>query len=237
MPDEIVKIDGKLAENGVKVHLCYITLTNFDNTITDYDYSDAVITPETKRITKQYTIENIKEDPIIAAYRKFYWTHLNIDPTKIRPSGEALVRRILQGKKLPKISYFVDAYNWGSCSSLIPIGSYDMDKYVSTITIRYAQVGETYSAIGGKERVMKGNELLTVGAKNEILSQFPYRDSDATKITQDTKNLIILSMGVEGVPKNAIEKGITLTLKFLRDGYQGTNLKFIKNEIEYVTNF
>ena len=114
MTDSIVQIDDKLAENGVNVHLWYVILKNFDNTIKDYDYSDSVILPETKRINNQYTIENIKEDLIIAAYRSFYWKHLKIDPTKIRPSGEALVRRILQGKKLPKISYFVDAYNWGS---------------------------------------------------------------------------------------------------------------------------
>ena len=82
MTDELVQIDPKLAENGVKIHLYYIVLNDFDNTITDYDYTNSVINPETKRINEEYTIENIKEDPIIAAYRKFYWTHLKIDPTK-----------------------------------------------------------------------------------------------------------------------------------------------------------
>ncbi|MHA1112622.1 MAG: B3/B4 domain-containing protein, partial [Promethearchaeota archaeon] len=173
----------------------------------------------------------------IAAYRKFYWTHLKIDPTKVRPSGEALVRRILQGKKLPEISYFVDAYNWGSCSSLIPIGSYDLDTFSTPITIRYAKVGEKFAAIGGKERIMKGNELLTAGENDTILSQFPYRDSNVTKITQGTKKLIILSMGVEGVPKNALQHGINLTLEFLKKGMGSKKPQFIENDIVYVSNF
>ena len=76
MTEELVRIDKQLIENGVKIHLYYVILNDFDNTINDYDYSNVVIKPETQRINEQYTIENIKEDPIIAAYRKFYWTHL-----------------------------------------------------------------------------------------------------------------------------------------------------------------
>ena len=235
MTDELVKIDSKLAKNNVNIHLYYIVLNDFDNSINNYDYNDSVIIPETKRINEKYTSENIKEDPIIAAYRKFYWAYLKIDPTKIRPSGEALVRRILKGKKIPKISYFVDGYNWGSCSSLIPIGSYDLDTFTSPITIRYAMQGEKYNAIGGKERILKGNEVLTVG-KDAVLSQFPYRDADSTKITKLTKNLIILSMGVEGVPKKAIKKGIKLTLKYLKESID-IDPSFTENEIEYISNF
>jgi DNA/RNA-binding domain of Phe-tRNA-synthetase-like protein len=236
MTDAIVKIHPKLAENGVHIHLYYIILKNFDNTITDYDYTETVTIPETNRISEEYTIENIKENPIIAAYRKFYWSHLKIDPTKIRPSGEALVRRILQGKKLPKISYFVDAYNWASCSSLIPIGSYDLDSFESPITIRYAVKGESYVAIGGKERILKGNEVLTAG-KNTILSQFPYRDADTTKITKSTTNIIILSMGVDGVPKSDVKTGIIGTLKYLQGAIPKNKPAFLKGKIRYVSNF
>ena len=123
------------------------------------------------------------------------------------------------------------------CSSLIPIGSYDLDKFNTPITIRYAKEGDKYNAIGGKERVMKGNEILTVGVNNAVLSQFPYRDADATKITSSTKNFVILSMGVEGVPKNAIKKGITLTLRYLTQGISGNVPRFLTNEIKYLKNF
>ncbi|TFG17677.1 MAG: hypothetical protein EU530_10270 [Promethearchaeota archaeon] len=235
MTNDLVQIDPSLAEHGVNIHVYFIILNDFDNTIKDYDYEEPVITPETQRINKQYTIENVKEDPIIAAYRSFYWTHLKIDPTKIRPSGEALVRRILQGKTLPKMSYFVDAYNWASCSSLIPIGSYDLDTFHSPITIRFGKIGEKFNAIGGKERVMNGNEILTAG-EDRILSQFPYRDADATKITTSTKNLIILSMGVEEVPKTSIKNGITLTLNYLKKGTTKIP-NFRENRIGYVSNF
>ena len=52
---------------------------------------------------RNFVLETLKDNPIVRAYRDFFWS-LDIDPTKIRPSGEALLRRILQGKNIPKIS-------------------------------------------------------------------------------------------------------------------------------------
>lgn len=48
-----------------------------------------------------YSLDALKEHSIIRAYRDFYWRVLKIDPTKQRPSQEALLRRILRGGDLP----------------------------------------------------------------------------------------------------------------------------------------
>ncbi|MEM2412537.1 MAG: hypothetical protein QW447_02425, partial [Candidatus Bathyarchaeia archaeon] len=47
-------------------------------------------------VKAKYDIEKLKENPVVRAYRDFYWK-LGIDPTKTRPSGEALLRRVLHG--------------------------------------------------------------------------------------------------------------------------------------------
>lgn len=71
------------------------------------------------RIRSMHTIENVKDDPGYRAYRDFFW-RVGIDPTKIRPASEALVRRILAGKPLPTINTAVDAYNLASALSGVP---------------------------------------------------------------------------------------------------------------------
>jgi len=63
-----------------------------------------------EEVRTKYNIETLKDNPTVRAYREFYWK-LDIDPTKTRPSGEALPRRVLHGKELPRISTVVDAYN------------------------------------------------------------------------------------------------------------------------------
>jgi len=48
-------------------------------------------------ISASASLEGLKEDPVVRAYRDFYW-RLGIDPTKVRPSSEALARRALRGE-------------------------------------------------------------------------------------------------------------------------------------------
>lgn len=69
----------------------------------------------------------LKDNPTVRAYRDFCWK-LNMDPTKTRPLGEALLRRVLHAKQLPRISTVVDAYNLVSTKTMIPISGFDEDK-------------------------------------------------------------------------------------------------------------
>ena len=72
------------------------------------------------------SLEQVKDQPIFRAYRDFFW-RVGIDPTKTRPAGEALTRRILGGRDLPRVNTVVDAYNLASVESSIAIAaSYEM---------------------------------------------------------------------------------------------------------------
>jgi DNA/RNA-binding domain of Phe-tRNA-synthetase-like protein len=64
-------------------------------------------------LRQRFRLETLKDEPVIKAYRQFYWS-LGIDPTKLRPSSEALVRRCLQGTVIPRINNVVDANNLAS---------------------------------------------------------------------------------------------------------------------------
>lgn len=74
-----------------------------------------------EELRKDYTLEALKDNPLIRCYRDFYW-RIGIDPTKQRPSAEALLRRVLAGKDLPSINNVVDSYNLASIITLIPYG-------------------------------------------------------------------------------------------------------------------
>ena len=63
-----------------------------------------------QEIKTTYALETLKDNETFRKYRDFFWK-IDIDPTKIRPASEALIRRILQGKPLPRINTGVDAYN------------------------------------------------------------------------------------------------------------------------------
>ena len=78
-----------------------------------------------ERIAKLADPRAILEAPAILATRAGYKA-LGKDPARYRGSAEALLRRVIAGKGLPRINSVVDAINLVSVESRLPIGLYDL---------------------------------------------------------------------------------------------------------------
>ena len=154
-----ISFSSDLLKNNIQISIAAMEITDFDIISDTYDL-DQIISEVKSELKSKYTINNIKTDPIIAKYRKFYWNQLKIDPTKIRPSSEALIRRILKNQKIPKISSFVDSYNWASAASLIPMGAYDIETFEYPIIIRLTRENEEFIPIGKEAKVLPPNTLI-----------------------------------------------------------------------------
>ena len=106
-----------------------------------------------------------------------------IDPSKTRPSSEALLRRILKGQDLYRVNALVDAANLASLTFLLPVGLYDRAKIHPPITLRAGLEGEGFDGIR-KDRV-------NVAGRPTLVDQLgpfgnPTSDSLRTSITEDT---------------------------------------------------
>lgn len=114
-------------------------------------------------------------------YRRF-----GVDPTKTRPSSEALLRRIKKGEPLPRINSLVDVANAMSVQLQVPVGLYDLDKAKGDeLVVRLGARGEGYEGIG-KERVNVAGRICVADAEGPIGN--PSSDSARTMITTDTQN-------------------------------------------------
>ncbi|PKK81238.1 MAG: hypothetical protein CVT47_03485 [Thermoplasmata archaeon HGW-Thermoplasmata-2] len=172
-----------------------------------------------KEIRAAYAIETIKDAPVFRAYRDFFW-EIGIDPTKTRPAAEALIRRILQGKELPRINTIVDAYNLASVKSHISVAAFDVEKLRGSLRLRFARNGESFTGIGMAEPVLlSGRELVIedtgAGSAAEPIAVYPYRDSDGTKITESTKEAVFIMCGAPGIPQEALEKARALVEEYI----------------------
>jgi DNA/RNA-binding domain of Phe-tRNA-synthetase-like protein len=81
-------------------------------------------------------------DPARRLYKAF-----GIDPTQTRPSSEALLRRVLQGKPFPKVLNAVDVGNLCSVAFLLPLGLYDLGKVRGAVVLRRGAPAESYAGI------------------------------------------------------------------------------------------
>src|SRR3990172_6434844 len=111
-----------------------------------------------ERVRTAYTLETLKDVPELRAYRDFFW-RVGIDPTKTRPAAEALIRRILGGKPLPKINTLVDAYNLASVETRIALAAFAAAQLQGDLVMRMARPGEPFAGIGmDKPAVLTGRE-------------------------------------------------------------------------------
>jgi DNA/RNA-binding domain of Phe-tRNA-synthetase-like protein len=168
-----------------------------------------------KQVRKEYSLDTLKDQPVFRAYRDFFW-RVKIDPTKNRPAAEALIRRILGGKTVPRINTLVDAYNLASIKSRIALATFDTDKLECDLLMRFAEEGETFVGIGmEKPLVLKGGEIV-ISDEEKLVAVYPYRDADNTKVTEETKSVTIVVCGAPGINVEELEKASCVALDYIR---------------------
>ncbi len=203
-------IKNELSEEGVR--LAYIVVKGVCVKERD-DVLGKEIKEVEEEIRKRYDIEKIKDLEKVRAYRDYYWK-LGIDPTKTRPSAEALLRRVVRGQSLPKINNVVDIGNLVSLITLIPIGIYDLDRIKGELRLRRATEGEVFKPIGGKEVRLKGGEPV-LADEEKILHLFPHRDSRETMVRDETKNVLVVAAGVPGISEEELKKAALMVAQLL----------------------
>lgn len=124
----------------------------------------------------------------VAAVRAMY-KRVGLDPTKTRPSSEALLRRVRRGDPLPRINSMVDVCNWCSLEFQLPYGLYDADRIDGGVTLRLGTAGEWYAGIRKDDVHVAGRIALA-----DDLGPFgnPTSDSARTMVTTATTRALLV---------------------------------------------
>jgi len=186
---------------GVKVEKTNVELEKFRNEIM-------------KHVREKYDLESLKNVSTFRAYRDFFWK-VGIDPTKIRPAAEALIRRILGGRDIPHINTLVDAYNLASIKTEIALAAFDADKVKGNLLMRFAEKGQEFLGIGMEKPVFLQGIEIVISDGEKLVAIYPYRDADSTKITEETKNVMLLVCGVPGIEQKTLRDAIQVTLDYV----------------------
>jgi DNA/RNA-binding domain of Phe-tRNA-synthetase-like protein len=156
-------------------------------------------------IKANWILADLREHPTFRAYRDFFW-ELGIDPTKTRPAAEALIRRVLRNKKIPKINTWVDSYNLASMKTAIPIASFDINLLDGQIKMREAIEGEEFLGIGMDESVILSGGEVVIEDGRRLVAIYPYRDADYSKVTLNTDKVLMLMCGAPGIKKKDLDQ-------------------------------
>ena len=129
--------------------------------------------------------------PAIQAARLAF-KRLGKDPSRYRPSSEALLRRISAGKELYRVNDVVDLSNIVSIHTHLPVCSYDMDRLERPLTFRRGTAGEHYQGLGRADL-----NLESLPVFSDRLGPFgtPFSDSERSKVCDDTVNVLTILVG------------------------------------------
>ena len=154
-----------------------------------------------ERKRRDSTLESLAEEKSIRDVRAMFraW---GMDPSKYRPSSEALLRRVVQGKGLYRVSNVVDIGNLGSIETGWPLGCYDRSQIRPPIEFRHGASGEKYEGIGKQTWHLQGRPLL---ADPQGPFGSPISDSTRSMITESARDILVVLYVPAGVPDPSIE--------------------------------
>lgn len=166
------------------------------------------------KIRKSITLEDVKDEPLFRSYRNLYWT-FGMDPTKLRVSSEALLRRILKGLNLWRVSNLVDVVNLASPYHKIPIGLVDVATVEGQLQVRVAEKGEEFTRIGGQVLKCRGREIVLADDKKIVCFGYATHDSDMTKVSKTTKQAYVLLYGSPEITSSYLESSTSDTVQMI----------------------
>ncbi|MDZ7264334.1 MAG: phenylalanine--tRNA ligase beta subunit-related protein [candidate division KSB1 bacterium] len=171
--------------NGVvKLGLLYITQVSVRSHIPELA-AELQVLAETYR--QKYRSPNEALDQLHPT--RWLYRQIGIDPTKNRPSSEALLRRALKGQPFYYINSIVDVCNLCSLKLLLSLGLYDVGKIVGPIRVRMGRDSEGYDGIR-KDFIHVGGRLVCA----DDLGPFgnPSADSARTMVTLATTQVLFV---------------------------------------------
>ena len=143
----------------------------------------------------------------VTSVRTMY-KRVGLDPTKTRPSSEALLRRVRKGDTLPRINSMVDVCNWCSLEFQLPYGLYDAAKIDGDVELRIGRAGESYAGIRKDDVHVEGRIALA-----DAVGPFgnPTSDSARTMVTTATTQALLVVFAPRDVDERRLSQVLDAT--------------------------
>lgn len=179
-----------------------------------------------KKIRHELGGVDVATHPHIVPWRQAY-QQFGSKPRDFRCSIEALLRVVLRGSEIRKINKLVDLYNYASLKYILPVGAEDLDKMEGDLILGYAKGDEEYTPLDEEENdpPQKG-EVIYRDNRGVICRRWNWREGDRTKITEETKNAIVVIESLSPIPVDLMKKALNELAKLIKK-YCGGEVKIL----------
>ena len=185
-----LEINKQIFERIPSLKVGVLVLSGVDNKADISKFFDSEIELITKNLTSRFDGVELGEYPLVQTWREIY---KSFGEKKARSSIESLIRRILSGKGLYRINPLVDLYNLASLHFELPCGGEDVDSMKAPLELTVANGSEVFLPLGATQTENPNNgEIIYKSGDVVVCRNFNYRESDITKLTEDTTRAILV---------------------------------------------
>jgi len=151
---------------------------------------------------REFALDRLSEYEQITSVRGLQKS-FGFDPTRYRPSSEALLRRVLKGQGLYQINSAVDVNNLCSLEYLLPMCVYDLRHVVGRVVVRVGEPGEEYPGIG--RQVFQAVHKVIIADDSGIMGS-TVSDSERTRVTTATTDILMAIYAPAGREPRTVER-------------------------------
>ena len=169
---------------------------------------DKWIKENVEKIKEKCSNHEWKNSPVFEGYIELHDRHTA--KKGIPSSSAALIDFILEKGSVPRINTFVDIYNVISSYTGISIGAHDIDKLEGTPRLEIITRDTPFKMIGGiRDEVARKGEFGYVDDIG-IMCRMDIKQCERTKVTENTKRVLMIFQGHAYIQNDDLEKGIQM---------------------------
>jgi lysyl-tRNA synthetase class 2 len=202
------KINQNLFKDFPGLQIGIVLATNIDNS-KKIDEVLKLFKNEQEKCKEKLKDKELSKLPYIESWREAY-KKFGAKPKDHLSSVENLCKRVLKGEDLRSINTMVDLYNSVSIKYILPAGGEDLDKIEGNVLLTYATENEQPVKLLGEkeERAPQAGEVIYKDNKSAIVRRWNWKEAERTKLSENTKNAILVLEALQPVSKEMIEHAI-----------------------------
>ena len=201
------KIDSLIIEKFPNLKIGVLVARDIDNSKHNDELQQEIRDVEL-HIRNNFELQKLVDFPLVKDWRDAY-SAFGAKPKTFKNSIESILRRVLKGDNIPNINTVVNLYNMISMKHILPADGDDIDKVEGDIVLTIAKGVESFTLLGSmKQETAEPGEVIYRDDKKVLCRRWNWRECDKSKMTPETKNVVIVLEALASATKERLEQAL-----------------------------